>query len=1052
MADTPIDELLIEINAKADNADDAIDKFAENLERLIRSLSSVNTGKLKDIGSGIEDVGNAVKTVKTIDSRSFDNIADKINKLGAINTSQFATVSANLSKMASGLNDISNVSANVTAIGEVAKNIAKLGNKSVENAVTNIPQIATALDGLMQTLSESPKVSKNVIDMTNALANLSSQGSKVGSASRSITKGLNQTSTAAGKAKKSFKGLASMFGRFYANCWLLIRGVKSLGKSVEKSMDYLETLNYFDAAFGQVAENADLSDFKELGYESAEEYYNSFSERAKQLTAKMTGFAINSDGSLSSTGVASLGIDPERLMNSQAMFGQMASSMGVASETALELSNALTMIGADLASVRNMEFEEVWNDMASGLAGMSRTLDKYGVNIRNVNLQQTLTDLGIQANITNLNQQDKALLRTIILLDSTKYAWGDLADTIELPANQLRLLQSNFQNLTRAIGNLFLPVVKTVLPYINGLVVALQRLVTWVGSLMGLDLGKITSSIGGSNENVSDLLDSANEASDALGSAADNAEKLKSATLGIDELNINSPNEDSDTSGTGSTSGIGSLLNDAFYNAVDEYKVAWNEAFDKMQERAQNFADNIEKMFLPVKQIISDFAVGDFFQAGQDVSSLVVSITDFFARAIDSVDWSGIAAKIVDFLAGMNWFELFKSVGKLMWEALKGAFEFSVGVLGETIKIVLPEDFQNKIELISDTLLPKLSYKWEVLKEKLLEVSNFLKNVFLDVWENKITPAMQYLTETVLPLLIETFGNLWNEILVPLGELISDTLLPKIQGLSEIFTILWKNIIVPLAKAIKEILKKAFEGIVEVLNNWIIPVLNDTIKVFQFWWNKVLKPIVDFLYQKFKVAFENTSKTIKGIIEGLQDVFGGLIDFITGVFSKNFEKALNGIKDIVKGVFNGIISIIEGVMNFMIDGLNGFLDHFNGIVTSAGAIIGIDISIPDIPHIEIPRFSTGGVVEDGLFYANHNELIGKFSNGSTVVSNNEQILTGIKNGVREAVSEILAPYLSDIAQNTRETAEKDFSVAIGDREIYKANLRGAKSAGKLLIT
>ena len=97
-----------------------------------------------------------------------------------------------------------------------------------------------------------------------------------------------------------------------------------------------------------------------------------------------------------------------------------------------------------------------------------------------------------------------------------------------------------------------------------------------------------------------------------------------------------------------------------------------------------------------------------------------------------------------------------------------------------------------------------------------------------------------------------------------------------------------------------------------------------------------------------------------------------------------------------------------------------------------------------------PRFP-----EDGLFMANHNELVGQFSNGRTAVANNEQIIAGIKEGVKEAVGEMLTPYLAylpDIAQSNREVANKDLSVNIGDREIARANARGQKSLGYALIT
>ena len=95
----------------------------------------------------------------------------------------------------------------------------------------------------------------------------------------------------------------------------------------------------------------------------------------------------------------------------------------------------------------------------------------------------------------------------------------------------------------------------------------------------------------------------------------------------------------------------------------------------------------------------------------------------------------------------------------------------------------------------------------------------------------------------------------------------------------------------------------------------------------------------------------------------------------------------------------------------------------------------------------IPAYSVGGFPEDGLFMANHNELVGQFSNGKTAVANNENIQQGIKEGVKEAVAEILAPYLQQIAQNTRETADKDLSVNIGDREIAQANTRGRSRMG-----
>lgn len=433
------------------------------------------------------------------------------------------------------------------------------------------------------------------------------------------------------KADKSSKTLSSSLTNLRSKMLLVTRGLSGVWNSVESAMDYMEVVNYFDAAFGQVADKA-VSQWEEMGYDSAEAYYNSFGERAQQLSAKMSGFTISDTGLLESTRQTSLGINPSTLMNYQAMFAQMSSSMGVASETALQLSDALTMIGADLASVKNMDFEKVWTDMASGLAGMSRTLDKYGVNIRNVNLQEKLHELGINANIQALNQNDKALLRTIILLDSTRYAWADLADTLNAPANQFRLLRANIETLSRTIGAIFLPIVSKILPYINGLVIAVQRLFSWIAKLMGIDLSGITNSTGSGGEGIGDLLEDTEDLGTGLDDATDSAKKLKRQLQGFDSLNVLSSQEDTKTSGL-NVGGISGLLDDAFLDAFSEYQKVWDEAFDRLENRAEEIADSIEKMakhiFEPIRKAWKTrgkYIFDGWKKALKEIGNLTVSI------------------------------------------------------------------------------------------------------------------------------------------------------------------------------------------------------------------------------------------------------------------------------------------------------------------------------------------------------------------------------------------------------------------------------------------
>ncbi len=666
-----IDRLEIEVEAQATKANNALDKLVGNLERLAGSLGSIDGNSFLGFSKGISDISSAMQGLKSADIRKtdFNRLAKGIAELTSLDTSGLSRTANAMNGLADSIMGYEAVANSAEAVGNLAKGISKLGNKSVITAIDNMPKLATALNSMMNTLSKAPTVSSNLINMTTALAGLANQGSKVGSTTRSMTSSLNGYSASAQRASKSSKGLASVFGSLYANFFWVKRGADKLWKSIETSMDYVETLNYFDAAFGQVAESA-VSQWEDAGAESAEAYYKSFSDRAKQITSKMTGFSVKDDGTLQATGQPSLGIDPEKLMNYQATFGQMASSMGVTAETSLKLSQALTEIGGDLASVKNLDFDKVWNDMASGLAGMSRTLDKYGVNIRNVNLQQKLNELGIQANIAALNQNDKALLRAIILLDSTKYAWGDLATTINQPANQLRLIESNFQNLSRTIGNLFLPMVSKVLPYVNAMVIALQRLATWLGNLLGIDLSKVTSSVADSSFDFGSIADEAEAATEAVN-------KLQKGIRKFDELDVI-------TTSSGSSSGSGGgldsgLLDDAFNKSFEEYQKAWDEAFANMENKAQDLADKIEEFFAPVKKIFQDLFDGDFFAAGQDTSKLVAGIFNWFADAIAAVDWYKIGHNIGEFLDGIEWGEVFLAAGNFLETAIDAAVDLWKG-------------------------------------------------------------------------------------------------------------------------------------------------------------------------------------------------------------------------------------------------------------------------------------------------------------------------------------------------------------------------------------
>ena len=224
----------------------------------------------------------------------------------------------------------------------------------MQTAITNIPRLATSLNGLMTTLSKSPQVSQNVIQMTNALAKLSVQGSKIGTAGASISSGLGNATNSAIKANKSFGGLAYTFGKFYASCFLVIRGLKKLWESTESSMDYVETFNYWNVTLDKIG--TEFGDkFADYGYDSAESYVSSFQDRLNDLTKKMTGYEIGQSGDLMLTSGMNLGLDPEQLMNFQARISAVTNAVGLCAETSVNTAKALSMLSADMSSFTNQD-------------------------------------------------------------------------------------------------------------------------------------------------------------------------------------------------------------------------------------------------------------------------------------------------------------------------------------------------------------------------------------------------------------------------------------------------------------------------------------------------------------------------------------------------------------------------------------------------------------------------------------------------------------------------------------------------------------------------
>lgn len=843
-----------------------------------------------------------------------------------------------------------------TLINDIGRLSNALSGMDMNNIINQMKGFGSAVNGI----NAKPLV-QNVNKLTTATSRYATALNKMNSANRAYNSNLSNLSNSSYRvtsmlqrfndkigsftsrmknANKETKNFAQTVGLLYARFFLLIRGVKMLTNQVKSSMDYIEVLNYFDSSMGQVAERG-VSKWAEMGYDSAEAYYESFSSRAKQVTKQMSGFFPEANGTLTAGRDASLGMNPQQLMQYQAQYAQMASSMGMASEQALKLSEVYTKLGSDLASVKNLDFNEVWTNLASGMVGMSRTMDRFGVNIRSANMQAKLTELGINANVNALSQADKALLRTIIILDSTKYAWGDLAETLNTPANQFRMLTNNVKLLGQMIGNILLPVVAKILPYLNAFVMALQRLFTWLAKVLGIDLTDLMAqNETPDNSALSDMLDDAEGLGDALDKDADGAKKLKKQLQGFDALN-NLTSKD-DTTGALDNLKLSGLLDQAFNDAIEKYLAEWRKAFAKLKNDAKDIADKISNFFVslfaPVRRAwakVSDDFVKSWKRAFSEVRKLVNSFMISFWRV-----WGeDKTQKIFE-----NIFSIVSNIGKI------------VGNLAERFRLAWDENFNGYkiLRAIRDIILtissgfkdmsddvvrwseninfaPMLSRFGEFLNAVNGAVGALMK-ILRDFLNKVLLPLAKWTIESGLPTLFEVITNAinsidWNKLFERLSKL-WDSIAPFAQRVGGGLLLFFEQVGEKIAKLVNG---KMFGGLITLLEKLLDSLTEQDIA--ELLWGLV------YAFVGFKVAL-GAFKLTNGILN-MYKFFKDLAPLLR-IVSNGFAKlggSIRGTK-LFTATLGRLGKAIQGtVLSLGGTGANGLAGIFEFFSMDLGAIL-----------------------------------------------------------------------------------------------------------------
>ena len=1049
MAD--IDSLQIKIKADANNASNALDKLANSLTNFQKSLS-IDTSKLTSISNSIQSIANAASSMNASGIKNISTLTNSINRMGKIDTSGLSRISSALKTFSA---DMAGTKVDgVGDIASIASSISRLGGVASGRAVTNIPLLAKNLKQLFTTLSTAPNVSENIIRMTNALAGLASTGAASGRAANSLGRNLNTYTASAKKATKSTFSLAAAFGRFYATYFLVIRGIKSLWKSIEGTTDYIEAFNYYTVAFNKVGKEWG-KDFEQFGYDNAEDYAQSFGNRVNELLGKMSGLKVDVDGGLiSESGMKNLGLNLQEITQYASQLASITNSLGQTGEVTTAISKSMTMLAGDISSLFNVDYSTVATNLQSGLIGQSRALYKYGIDITNATLQTYAYKYGIEKAVSEMSQAEKQQLRLLAILDQSKVSWGDLANTINSPSNMIRQFTNNVKEAGMVLGQLFIPVLQKVLPVINGVVIAIKRLLVSVANLLGIkiDFSSFGQGVSGYNEELEDTAD----ALDKVGTSAKNA---KSGVREFDKLKvISTPKSSGSGSGAG---GAGIDLTKEIMDATAEYEKVWQEAFDKMQNTALGWADKIEKLLEPVKKLFKDLFNGDFFEAGQDLSGIVTGIFNWMSDAIASVDWYQIGQNIGQFLAGIDWTAVFTSAGNFIGQAITAAIELwkgsfdaapiettiltAIGLLkftgvGDIIWGKISDKLSAKVLGSSIGIVPTIAIAavtWEIGFNVGKSLGKALFPEDAEYYDNFTWFGENGFFDTLKNTDFATLKTAWDDLYKDITDndlyrfLTGTMLLPKHSTLDDFGDkIDWlidkiKNTKVDMSDTFG--LSSALINIAPLVGNWF----NENVSPWftKEKWQGMGQTIESSLSEKWTSFTTWWNQTgFSSWWKKISEQFG----------LTKWNKLLENIPTAFRTAFKTVANVAIAPLNLVISGIetmiNNAIDLINGLMSAARLIPKIGDAVPNnIQHISvgrIPTFEKGGYVPSRytMFMAGENgipEIAGTVG-GKTAVAGGVEI-TGIKDAINSTAQQEIA-LLKQNNQLLQGILEKEFGI------------------------
>lgn len=637
MADVDITSLSVEISAESQGAELNIDKLATaisnlrtkgNVTKVVNSLDklagSIATLKQASAGmSGLDKITSFLNGLSnantTASAKSINTVVNAIKKIPAavsgLNGVDFYSMSGSITQLTNALAPLSILDAsNLKALGSAFNAIGKVPDLTDKLKATDLDSFASSCQKISAALAP---LASQLDKVGNAFAKLPPQLSKV------VTQA-NRVTAANEKQRKSYLSLSNQMNGFMRNMAKLV-SLKAiaeyLGNAVAKFNDFYEATDLFHNAMGNLSGEADT------------------------LISKMQGL---------------LGVDPTKAMTYMATIQSLGTSFGLTSDKAYILSKNLTQLAYDEGSYWNKDVAETFTAMSSAISGEIEPIRRLGIDLSQARLQQELLALGFNKQVSSLSQADKAVLRYIAIMKQTANVQGNLAQTIQSPANQIKILKAQLDMLAKSVGSLLYPAMKSILPPLIAAVQLIREFVEWVAKLMGVkvvftDFTKSADSVGGIGDAMDDTADSTKKA----------AKALKDYTMGFDELNIIDPTQGS--SGSGGGASAGNILGDVDLSGYDMFK-QYNEEFAKQIDAIKQKIKDMLPIIGAIAAALALWKIVDFLT---DIATAISKMTELQKLALS------IATVVVEASLVFSFAKGYASSGnplELLGEVVSAAF------------------------------------------------------------------------------------------------------------------------------------------------------------------------------------------------------------------------------------------------------------------------------------------------------------------------------------------------------------------------------------------